>query len=73
MAEIEGQMELPLSWEPTPGECAWEGAVADIGGGKSYCIPWGRWTNCREVGHCVMDSTEGMDDGKCLQIPEERP
>lgn len=24
-------------------------------GKKSYCEPWERWTNCREVGHCVRD------------------
>ena len=38
---------------PTPGECPYEEAVADIGKGKSYCGPWETWTNCREVGYCV--------------------
>lgn len=54
MKQIDGQ--LPLFGEPKqqPGNCPNEVAVADIGGGKSYCIPWERWTNCREVGYCVF-------------------
>lgn len=53
---MEGQMQLDLFADRVPGECPDEGAVADIGGGKSYCVPWQRWTNCREAGHCVMES-----------------
>lgn len=41
-----------------PGACPDEGAVVDIGGGKSYCKTWGMWTNCREVGHCVFVSVK---------------
>lgn len=41
-----------------PGACPDEGTVVDIGGGKSYCIPWERWTNCREVGRCVLETIE---------------
>lgn len=51
----------------TPGSCLNEGAVADIGGGKSYCIPWERWTNCREVGHCTLDAAKDENDGKARQ------
>lgn len=29
---------------------------------KSYCEPWGRWTNCREVGHCTYDGSEEEKD-----------
>lgn len=57
----------------TPGECPNEGAVADIGGGKSFCIPWDRWTNCREAGHCVY---EGLGDApeqmRLFEIEEEQ-
>lgn len=42
--------------EPVPGSCPDEASVAPIGGGKSYCRQWQRWTNCREVGHCVWDA-----------------
>lgn len=63
MRQIDGQ--LPLFGdgqdERQPGECPDEGAVVDIGGGKSYCIPWERWTNCRCVGHCVY-AEYGSDD-----------
>ena len=50
------QLALELFEKPkqrTPFDCSDEGAVSDIGGGKSFCVPWDRWTNCREVGHCV--------------------
>lgn len=50
------QMALPLFPARVPGDCPDEGGVADIVGGKSYCVPWGCWTNCRERGHCVMES-----------------
>lgn len=39
----------------TPGECPREERVADVGGGKSYCGAWGRWTNCREAGACTWE------------------
>lgn len=29
---------------------------------KSFCEPWGRWTNCREVGHCTYDGSEEEPD-----------
>lgn len=51
----------------TPGRCPNEGAVADIGGGKSYCTPWERWTNCREVGHCTLETAKNENDGKARQ------
>ena len=34
----------------TPGKCVLETRRYK---GKSFCKPWDRWTNCREVGHCV--------------------
>lgn len=52
VTKVGGQLQLPM--EHQPGACPNEGATVDIGGGKSYCIPWERWTNCRECGHCVM-------------------
>ena len=36
-----------------PGECPDEGAMVDIGGGKSFCKLMNAYTNCREVKHCV--------------------
>lgn len=50
----------------TPGECPNEARVADVGGGKSYCGPWGRWTNCREAGACVYEeaAAAGPADGQ---------
>ena len=50
------QTRLELFPERIPGECPDEKKVVDIGGGKSFCDPWDRWTNCREVGYCVLDS-----------------
>ena len=49
------QLMLPLFEiaERVPFHCADEGKTVDIGGGKSYCLPWERWTNCRSVGYCV--------------------
>lgn len=42
-------------------DCGCEGACID--GKKSYCEPWGKWTNCREVGHCTRDGeTPEADD-----------
>lgn len=35
--------------------CEYETGLADIGGGKSFCERIGKWTNCREVLHCVAD------------------
>jgi len=34
----------------TPGKCMLE---TKRYARKSFCQPWGRWTNCREVGRCV--------------------
>ena len=59
MRSVDGQMAMELFAKREPGRCADEGAVADIGGGKSYCMPWRCWTNCREVGHCVYESKAG--------------
>lgn len=59
MSALEGQTSMELFAKREPGKCADEGTVADIGDGKSYCIPWGCWTNCREVGHCVYESKAG--------------
>lgn len=37
-----------------PGECVSETArTIDGKKPKSFCQLWERWTNCREVGHCV--------------------
>lgn len=40
--------------------CENRGHVLD--GKKCYCIPWERWTNCLEMGHCTKDSLGGSDD-----------
>ncbi|MEC4272726.1 hypothetical protein VJ923_06110 [Adlercreutzia sp. R25] len=37
-----------------PGDCPDEGTVID--GKKSYCVPWERWADCREMGHCTRES-----------------
>ena len=54
-----GAVGCQLRLDPFPGHepfaCPFEASVADIGGGKSFCEPWGRWTNCREAGYCVRD------------------
>lgn len=55
MRQLEGQMALELFPNHEPFSCPDEGSVVDIGGGKSFCLPWDRWTNCRECGHCVFD------------------
>ena len=55
MKLIDGQMMLELFPKHEPGNCSDEGSVVDIGGGKSYCTPWERWTNCRECGSCVYE------------------
>lgn len=62
-----GQMVLALFDERDPRQCPDCGAVADIGGGKSFCIPWDRWTNCLEVDHCVYETYgkgEAVADGQ---------
>lgn len=41
--------------EPDPFSCEHELAVADIGKGKTECGLMGKWTNCREVGHCTAE------------------
>lgn len=54
---LDGQLAFGLfdgSRVHEPFDCPDEGAVVDIGGGKSFCTPWDRWTNCREVGRCVF-------------------
>ena len=37
-------------------ECENRSAVID--GKKCFCIAWGKWTNCLEVGHCVRESED---------------
>lgn len=57
--------------ERIPGKCPEETALTD--NAKSYCDAWGRWTNCREVGHCVHESVNGggkRDEG--LREPLQR-
>ena len=62
-AEMNNQLTIyDLMESPTPGDCPHEERVADIGKGKSYCKPWRRWTNCREVGYCVK--------ARCGNMPE---
>ena len=56
---LEGQMVIALFGNDAkrdPTTCPDCGAVADVGGGKSYCMPWERWTNCLEVMHCVYEA-----------------
>lgn len=52
------QMRLELFERHAPGRCDEETRLADIGGGKSFCAVWDRWTNCREVGYCVFEKWE---------------
>lgn len=40
-----------------PSDCVHEKSLVDIGGGKSFCDLIGKWTNCREVGHCTATHT----------------
>lgn len=57
MRALEGQLAFDLFDKPKPRNpfsCIDSGATVDIGGGKTFCKPWQRWTNCREVGHCVF-------------------
>ena len=42
-----------------PGTCIEETSLIDT---KSYCEMWQRWTNCREVNHCVM--RDALKEGK---------
>ena len=50
--------QLGLFSEPEPGDCPHE---AGRYGTKTECAWAGRpvWTNCREVGECVWDTTKG--------------
>lgn len=52
---LPNQIALDLFETPRriPGNCPDELSTVDIGGGKSLCKLWDRWTNCREVGYCV--------------------
>ena len=49
------QTEIPATcFELYPGICISETSLTQDGNKpKSYCKLWERWTNCREVGHCV--------------------
>ena len=53
--QLAGQQSLNLFDLPMhdPRNCPHELTTVDIGGGKSFCAIWDRWTNCREVGYCV--------------------
>jgi hypothetical protein len=53
--QLEGQTILDLFAERVPGKCPDEGGTVEVGGTKSFCIPWDCWTNCREVGRCVYE------------------
>ena len=46
---------FPATYFPEePGKCVSETSLTQDGNKpKSYCKLWERWTNCREVGHCV--------------------
>lgn len=57
MRPTEGQLSLfEEQAEHTPGMCAMESAVVDMGRKlKSRCEEMGVWTNCRAVGHCTSD------------------
>lgn len=39
----------------TPQECPEK--QGNIDNKKTFCIPWDKWTNCLEVGHCTYDPT----------------
>ena len=48
-----------------PGDCPNEGTIVKVGDGvKSFCEPWGRYTNCREVGHCVYEDACCPDENQ---------
>lgn len=49
------QLSLFDMEERDPFSCEHELAVADIGKGKTECALMGKWTNCREVGHCTAE------------------
>lgn len=57
--ELPGQQCFDLFGKCEPFNCQHESSVVDIGGGKSFCELWQKWTNCREVEHCVYQGTEG--------------
>ena len=48
----------------TPGDCPNELKTVDVGGVKSYCGPWKRYTNCREAGVCVYEEIGSPADGQ---------
>lgn len=47
-------LDLWAAARRVPGDCADEARVVD--GKHSFCAPWGCWTNCRQMGHCTMES-----------------
>ena len=55
------QTEIPATcFELYPGICISETSLTEDGKKpKSYCKLWERWTNCREVGHCVKAAANG--------------
>lgn len=44
-----------MAGDRDPFSCEHELSVADIGKGKTECGLMGKWTNCREVGHCTAE------------------
>ena len=55
------QAEIPATcFKDEPGLCVSETArTVDGKKPKSFCQLWERWTNCREVGHCVKAAANG--------------
>lgn len=52
--------------------CPHEKSLVDIGGGKSFCTRLNKWTNCREVSHCVADDLLNKPDAETrLIIPRQ--
>lgn len=46
-------------------DCENRGVV--VGGKKCFCKPWKLWTNCLEVGYCVMEKLK--HDGQPTDQP----
>jgi hypothetical protein len=34
---------------------------ANIDDKKTFCIPWNKWTNCLERGHCTYETADEAD------------
>ena len=59
-----------LTSAPEPGQCRYESATV---GSKSCCTLKAKptWTNCREVGRCVMGAWSEEDEGPADDEEEE--